>query len=110
MKAINQIRIPQITQQQRLQKGMASILGVQTDTQLTGDEDRFLMLSRGNLKVETEGEITAALDMVLQTKYHATKMLQTESDTKCRQCKQQNTSYQHAQYWQKNSSERHDTV
>jgi hypothetical protein len=67
---------------------MASILGVQTDRQrdrqLIGKEDRFLRLSRGNLKEETEGEITAAQDMALQTKYHATKISQTESDNKCR--------------------------
>jgi hypothetical protein len=43
----------------------------------------------------------------LQTKYHATKTLQTETDNKCRLCKQFdetcNTSYQHAQYWKKNT-------
>ena len=65
-------------------------------------------MSRGELKGETENEITAAQYEALQTKYHATKILQTERDSKCRLCQQfdetMNTSYQHAQYWQKNNT------
>lgn len=41
-------------------------------------------LSRGSLKAETECEITAAKDQALQTKHHATKILQTEADSKGR--------------------------
>jgi hypothetical protein len=44
----------------------------------------FLWLSRENLKAETESEIRAAQ---LHTKY-ATKILHTETDSKCRLCKQ----------------------
>jgi len=71
--------------------------------QLIGGEDMILLLLRGDLKGETESEIMAA-----QTKYHVTKILQTQRDSKCRPCqhlkRQQNTSYQHTQYWQKNST------
>ena len=44
---------------------------------LIGVEDMLLCLLRGDLKGETESEIMAAQDQVLQTKYHATKILQT---------------------------------
>ena len=44
---------------------------------LIGVEDRLLCLLRGDLEGETESEIMAAQDQVLQTKYHATKILQT---------------------------------
>ena len=44
-------------------------------------------MSRGDLKEETESEIIAAHDQAVQTKYHATKILQTETDSKCRLCK-----------------------
>jgi hypothetical protein len=56
------------------------------DRQLISEEDMFLWLLRGDLKAETESEIVAAQDQVLQTKYHATKILQTETDSKCRLC------------------------
>ena len=65
--------------------------------QLIGGEDMILQLSRGDLKEETESEIIAA-----QTKYHVTKILQTETDSKCRICQQFDetvehiTSHQHA--------------
>ena len=49
------------------------------DRQLIGEEDTFLWLSMGNLKPETESEIIAAQDQALQTKYYATKILQTET-------------------------------
>jgi len=45
--------------------------------QLIGGKDIFLWLLRGDLKGETESEIMAA-----QTKYHVTKILQTETDSK----------------------------
>jgi hypothetical protein len=55
-----------------------------TDKQLISEEDTFLWLSKGDLTAEIESEIVAAQDQVLQTKYHATKILQTEKDSKCR--------------------------
>jgi hypothetical protein len=56
------------------------------DKHLTREEDTFLWLSKGDLKGETESEIVAAQDQALQTEYHATKILQTETDSKCRLC------------------------
>jgi Ni,Fe-hydrogenase III component G len=58
------------------------------DKQLISKEDTFLWLSKGDLKAEAESEIVAAQDQALQTKYHATKLLQTENDSKCRLCHQ----------------------
>ena len=54
--------------------------------QLIGEEDTLVWLSRGYLKGETEGEILAAQDQMLLTKYHATKMLQRGTDSRCRLC------------------------
>jgi hypothetical protein len=54
------------------------------DTQLISEEDTFLWLTNGDLKAETESEIVAAQDQALQIKYHATKILNTETDSKCR--------------------------
>jgi hypothetical protein len=51
-------------------------------------EDTFLWLSKGDLKAETGSEIVTAQDQTLQTKYRATKILQTEKDSKCRLCHQ----------------------
>jgi hypothetical protein len=77
------------------------------DRPLISEEDMFLWLMKGDLKAETESEIVAAQDQALQTKYYATKILNKETDNKCRLCQQfdkiKNTSYQYAQYWQKNS-------
>jgi hypothetical protein len=56
------------------------------DKHLISEEDTFLWLSKGDLKAETESEIVAAQDQALQTKYHATKILQTETHSKCRLC------------------------
>jgi len=56
------------------------------DRQLISEEDTFLWLSKGDLKVETESEIVAAQDQALQTKYYATNVLNTETDSKCRLC------------------------
>jgi hypothetical protein len=50
---------------------------------------------RGDLKGETESEIIAAQDQALQTKYLATKILQTERDNKCRLCKQFDETVEH---------------
>jgi len=50
--------------------------------QLISEEDTFLWLSKGDLKAETESEIVAAQDQALQTKYYATKILNTETDSK----------------------------
>jgi hypothetical protein len=54
------------------------------DRQLITEEDTFLWLTKGDLKAETESEIVAAQDQTLQTKYYATKILNTETDSKCR--------------------------
>ena len=43
---------------------------------------------KGDLKAETESEIVAAQDRALQTEYCATKILNTETDNKCRLCQQ----------------------
>ena len=51
------------------------------DRQIISEEDMFLWLSRGDLKGQTEGEIIAAQDQVLKDKYHAPKLLQTETGT-----------------------------
>ena len=56
------------------------------DKQLISEEDTFLWLSKGDLKAETEREILAAQDQTLQTKYYAAKILNTETDSKCRFC------------------------
>ena len=48
----------------------------------------FLWLLKGDLKAETESEIMAAQDQALQTKYYATKILNTETDSKCGLCQQ----------------------
>ena len=56
------------------------------DRELIGEEDTFLWLSKGDLKTETESEIVAAQDQAVQTKYYATKILNAETDSKCRLC------------------------
>ena len=65
------------------------------DRQLIGEEDTFLWQSRGDLKGETESEIIAAHDQALRTKYHATKILQTETDSKCRLCQRSDETLEH---------------
>jgi len=57
---------------------------INIDRQLISIEDTFLWLSKGDLKAETESEVVAAQDQALQTKYYATKILNTETDSKCR--------------------------
>jgi len=58
-------------------------------------EDTFLWLSKGDLKAETESEIVAAQDQALNTKYYATKILHTETDSKCRLCQQHDETIDH---------------
>jgi len=62
---------------------------------LISEEDTFLWLSKGDLKAETEGEIVAAQDQAIQTKYYATKILNTETDSKCRLCQQFDEAIDH---------------
>ena len=50
------------------------------DKELISEEDTFLWLSKRDIKAETESEIVAAQDHALQTKYYATKILNTETD------------------------------
>jgi len=59
-----------------------------TDRQLISEEDTFLWLLKGDLKAETESEIVAAQDQAIQTKYYVTKILNTETDSKCRLCQE----------------------
>jgi hypothetical protein len=56
------------------------------DRQLISEEDTFFWLSKRDLKAETESEIVAAQDQALNTKYCATKILYTETDSKRRLC------------------------
>ena len=63
--------------------------------QLISEEHTFLWLSKGDLKAETESEIVAAQDQVLNTKYYATKILHTETDSKCRLCQQLDETIDH---------------
>ena len=55
-------------------------------TCVISEEDTFLLLSKGDLKAETESEIVAAQDQDLNTKYYATNILHTRADSKCRLC------------------------
>ena len=57
-----------------------SILAVETDRQLVSEGDMLLWLQGGDLEGETEREIIEAQDGVT-TKCHATKILQTETDS-----------------------------
>jgi hypothetical protein len=59
------------------------------------EEDKFLWLSRESLKGETESEIITPQGRALETKYHATKILQTESDIRCRLCQQSDKKIDH---------------
>jgi hypothetical protein len=57
------------------------------DRQLACGADMFVWPLRGDVEGRTESEIIAAHNQALKTKYHATKILQTEIDSKCRLCK-----------------------
>jgi len=50
---------------------------------------------REDLKGETESKIIAAQDQALQTKYLATKILQTDTDSKCELCEQSDVTTEH---------------
>ena len=65
------------------------------DRQLISEEDTFLWLSKGDLKAENESEIVAAQDQAIQTKYYATKILNIETDSKCRLCQQFDETIDH---------------
>jgi hypothetical protein len=65
------------------------------DRQLISEEDTFLWLCKGDLKAETESEMVAAQDQALNTKYYATKILHTETDSKCRLCQQHDETIAH---------------
>jgi hypothetical protein len=65
------------------------------DRQLMSEEDTFLWLSKGDLKTETESEIVAAQDQALHTKHYATKILNTETDSKCRLCQRLDEAIDH---------------
>ena len=58
---------------------MASILEI--DSQLIGEEETFLWLSRGDLEGETENEIIAAQDLVLKTQTHREYRLCQKDET-----------------------------
>jgi hypothetical protein len=49
----------------------------------------------GRSQTETESEIIAAQDQALQTKYHATKILQTGTDGRCKRCQQFDETMDH---------------
>jgi len=53
------------------------------------------MAIEGDLKAETGSEIVAAQDQTLQTKYYATKILKTKTDSKCRLCQQFDETIDH---------------
>jgi len=65
------------------------------DRQFVSEADTLLWLSKGDLKAETESEIVAAQDQALQTKYYATKILKTQTDSKCRLCQQFDETIDH---------------
>jgi hypothetical protein len=62
-----------------------------TVRQLIGEDDTFLWLFRGDLKEGTESEIISAV----RTKCHATKILQTKTDSKLRLCQQFDETIDH---------------
>jgi hypothetical protein len=68
---------------------------INIDRQLINKEDTFLWSLKGDLKAATESEIVAAQDQVLQTKYYATKILNTEIDSKCRLCQKLDKTIDH---------------
>ena len=56
---------------------------------------RFSGSRKETLTAETESEIVAAQDQALQTKYYATKLLNTETNSKCRLCQQFDETIDH---------------
>jgi hypothetical protein len=65
------------------------------DKELISEEDTFLWLLKRDLEAETESEIVAAQDQVIQTKYYTTKILNTETDNKCRLCQRFDETIDH---------------
>ena len=65
------------------------------DRQLISEKNTFLWLSKWDLNAQTESEIVAAQDQTLPTKYYATKILNTETDSKCRLCQQFDETIDH---------------
>jgi hypothetical protein len=65
------------------------------DRQLIIEEDMFVWLSKGDRKAETESEIVAAQDQALHTKYYAKRLLNTQTDSKCRICQQFDETIDH---------------
>jgi hypothetical protein len=65
------------------------------DRQLISEEDTYLRLMKGDLKAKTESEIVAPQDQALQTKYYTIKILNTETDSKCRLCHQFDETIHH---------------
>ena len=59
---------------------------INIDRQLISEEYTLLCLQKGELKAETESEIVAVQDRAIQTEYYETKILNTETDSKCRRC------------------------
>jgi hypothetical protein len=51
---------------------------------------------REDLKGESESKIIAAQDQALRTKYLATKILQTDTDSKCGLCEQFDVTTEHS--------------
>ena len=65
------------------------------DRRFISEEDTFLWLSKGDLIAEADSEIVAARDQALQTKYCVTKMLNTETNGKCRLCQKFDKTIDH---------------
>ena len=67
------------------------------ERQFISEEDTFLLLSRRDIKRETESEIITAQNQALQINYHenATKILQTETDSICTPCRQFDETVEH---------------
>ena len=68
---------------------MGSTLEIQIDSLLAKKT------CSSGLRTETESEIVAAQDQVSQTKHYATKILNTEMDSKCKLCQQFDETIDH---------------
>jgi len=68
---------------------------INIDREFINEEDTFLWLSKEDLKAETETEIVAAQDQAIQTKYYVTKILNTETDSKCKLCQKFDETVDH---------------
>jgi len=88
-------RLQEFLKKKRKSKAIYGQYTRRRDRQLISEEDTFLRLSKGDLKEETESEIIVAQDQALQTKYHVTNILQTETDSNCTVCKQFDETVEH---------------